>query len=253
MCKNGEWRALAARRRSDGDLDTTTSASRYSLSDGGCSTSGRTQRPPLLSSGIVSIPRATRKRGRHNAGKGQQPLFELAAVDDRDQDIRRAQTGRILLRRPVAALALVPRPAVLFLAGALAGAIGKTLTAPLDRVKILLQVQEICTCVGLVQQCGTFLYGFCKEGISKKMSASGSLVALQPRFPTAFLQLVVKYVQNVSYEFLINPVALCGHAICYYLFAYNTQEVWEAGSDHSFLRPTGQGRYGKFSCADCGC
>lgn len=73
-------------------------------------------------------------------------VYELAAAGDnlRSSPPRAApQLGELLLRRPEAALALVPRPAVLFFAGALAGAIGKTITAPLDRVKILLQVQTV--------------------------------------------------------------------------------------------------------------
>ena len=88
----------------------------------------------------------------------QRPVFELASTDEAaaavgglthrnrptlssailGRDGRRVSAAA-LVRRPLIALALVPRPAVLFLAGAVAGAIGKTITAPLDRVKILLQ------------------------------------------------------------------------------------------------------------------
>ena len=66
----------------------------------------------------------------------QAPSLELAvATNAKDRpDVR-----HLLSNRPLALLALIPRPAVLFTAGALSGAIGKTITAPLDRVKLLLQ------------------------------------------------------------------------------------------------------------------
>ncbi|KAH0466226.1 hypothetical protein IEQ34_006329 [Dendrobium chrysotoxum] len=44
-----------------------------------------------------------------------------------------------LLRHPLALLALVPNGVALFTAGALAGAVAKNLTAPLDRIKLLMQ------------------------------------------------------------------------------------------------------------------
>ncbi|KAK1311618.1 hypothetical protein QJS10_CPA07g00005 [Acorus calamus] len=45
----------------------------------------------------------------------------------------------LFLKHPLALLALVPRNASLFFAGAVAGAAAKTLTAPLDRVKLIMQ------------------------------------------------------------------------------------------------------------------
>ncbi|PNX60934.1 thylakoid ADP/ATP carrier protein chloroplastic-like, partial [Trifolium pratense] len=48
-----------------------------------------------------------------------------------------------LLNHPLAVVALVPKDAALFLAGAVAGAAAKTVTAPLDRIKLLMQTHGV--------------------------------------------------------------------------------------------------------------
>ena len=57
-------------------------------------------------------------------------IFELSAAAEREAG--ELSIGRLLVRRPVAAVGLLPQPLVLFSAGACAGALGKDTTAPRD-------------------------------------------------------------------------------------------------------------------------
>ncbi|KAL3138930.1 hypothetical protein ABBQ32_005745 [Trebouxia sp. C0010 RCD-2024] len=84
----------------------------------------------------VDQAEAVESTARSRSYRPSTPCFELT-VSRSEQ--KRPDVRYLLSKRPIALLSLVPRPAVLFTAGAVSGAIGKTLTAPLDRVKLLLQ------------------------------------------------------------------------------------------------------------------
>lgn len=97
----------------------------------------------------------------------RRPAFDLALDSKRTKpQADRPSFQHLLQHKPLALLSQLPRPVVLFAAGAVSGAIGKTLTAPLDRVKLLLQTS------GGLQQ-GVVKHAVQKGGVWRALVAIG--------------------------------------------------------------------------------
>uniref|UniRef100_A0A6N2KL19 Uncharacterized protein n=1 Tax=Salix viminalis TaxID=40686 RepID=A0A6N2KL19_SALVM len=65
------------------------------------------------------------------------------AENKKDKGNEFAPSTAQLLKHPLAILAFVPRDAAIFAAGAVAGSAAKTVTAPLDRIKLLMQTHGV--------------------------------------------------------------------------------------------------------------
>ncbi|KAI7996878.1 hypothetical protein LOK49_LG10G02279 [Camellia lanceoleosa] len=69
--------------------------------------------------------------------------FACVSMVEKREELEFSPTTAQLLKHPLAMPALLPRDAALFAAGAVAGAASKTVTAPLDRIKLLMQTHGL--------------------------------------------------------------------------------------------------------------
>ncbi|KAL1206775.1 Thylakoid ADP,ATP carrier protein [Cardamine amara subsp. amara] len=84
--------------------------------------------------------RGTAFNGGNGVGGGAFASVSVAVPKEEDEF---APSSAQLLKNPIALLSLVPKDAALFFAGAFAGAAAKSVTAPLDRIKLLMQTHGV--------------------------------------------------------------------------------------------------------------
>jgi hypothetical protein len=77
-------------------------------------------------------------------GTADAAVFELAEVTERGGQVPRF--GELLIRRPVAATALLPKSVVLFTAGAVAGALGEPAPCPSSCIG---RSMRVSMCIGM--------------------------------------------------------------------------------------------------------
>ncbi|CAM6065742.1 unnamed protein product [Sphagnum tenellum] len=100
-----------------------------------------------------------------------------------------------LLKHPLAIISYVPRELALFAAGAVAGAAAKTVTAPLDRIKLLMQVHGI----QMVQEGSKRGIGFL-EAILKVANEEGFKGFWKGNVPQVIRVIPYSAVQLFAYE-----------------------------------------------------
>ncbi|XP_074264605.1 thylakoid ADP,ATP carrier protein, chloroplastic-like [Silene latifolia] len=149
---------------------------------------------PTLS--YIPISGIGMESGHLKATPRRPPFAWVSAAAKTQQDEREFEpTTAQLLKHPLALVTLVPKDAALFAAGAIAGAAAKTVTAPLDRVKLLMQTHG----VRVGQESAKKAIGFL-EGITMIGKEEGIKGYWKGNLPQVIRIIPYSAVQLCSYE-----------------------------------------------------